>query len=72
VIDSAPKAKNYYTDGFLMYQDLSYWGNHQMITRQIRNLFGRRRQRRHPASFGKIAVSVALFFQMLQSIGKSY
>lgn len=31
VIDAAPKAENYYTDGFLMYQDLSYWGNHQML-----------------------------------------
>lgn len=32
VIDTAPKAENYYTDGFLMYQDLSYWGNHIMLT----------------------------------------
>ncbi len=31
VIDSAPEAENYYTDGFLMYQDLSYWGNHTML-----------------------------------------
>ena len=31
VIDAAPKAENYYTDGFLMYQDLSYWGNHKML-----------------------------------------
>ncbi|MBA2607035.1 MAG: IS1 family transposase [Acidobacteria bacterium] len=31
VIDSAPPAENYYTDGFLIYQDLSYWGNHQML-----------------------------------------
>jgi len=28
VSDSAIKAENYYTDGFLMYQDLSYWGRH--------------------------------------------
>jgi IS1 family transposase len=28
VADSAPEAADYYTDGFLMYQDLSYWGNH--------------------------------------------
>ncbi len=31
VIDSSVKAENYYTDGFLMYQDLSYWGNHRML-----------------------------------------
>ncbi|MCA1622725.1 MAG: hypothetical protein LC768_18360 [Acidobacteria bacterium] len=31
VIDTAPKAENYYTDGFLMYQDLSYWGAHLML-----------------------------------------
>jgi IS1 family transposase len=31
VIDEAPEAENYYTDGFLMYQDLSYWGNHRML-----------------------------------------
>ena len=31
VIDSAPPATDYYTDGFLMYQDLSYWGNHKML-----------------------------------------
>lgn len=31
VIDSAIKAEEYYTDGFLMYQDLSYWGNHRML-----------------------------------------
>ena len=31
VIDSAPPATDYYTDGFLMYQDLSYWGNHTML-----------------------------------------
>ena len=31
VVDRAPKARNYYTDGFLMYQDLSYWGNHLML-----------------------------------------
>jgi len=31
VIDSAPQAEDYYTDGFLMYQDLSYWGNHTML-----------------------------------------
>ena len=31
VIDSAPKAEDYYTDGFLMYQDLSYWGKHKML-----------------------------------------
>ena len=31
VVDRAPKAENYYTDGFLMYQDLSYWGNHEML-----------------------------------------
>lgn len=31
VIDDAPKAADYYTDGFLMYQDLSYWGNHTML-----------------------------------------
>ncbi len=31
VIDRAPPAKDYYTDGFLMYQDLSYWGNHRML-----------------------------------------
>jgi IS1 family transposase len=30
-IDSAPRAADYYTDGFLMYQDLSYWGNHRML-----------------------------------------
>jgi IS1 family transposase len=31
VIDSAIKAESYYTDGFLMYQDLSYWGTHKML-----------------------------------------
>jgi IS1 family transposase len=31
VIDSAPRAANYYTDGFLMYQDLSYWGTHKTL-----------------------------------------
>ena len=31
VIDSAIRAENYYTDGFLMYQDLSYWGKHRML-----------------------------------------
>lgn len=31
VIDGAPPAENYYTAGFLMYQDLSYWGNHTML-----------------------------------------
>ena len=31
VVDQAPKAENYYTDGFLMDQDLSYWGNHKML-----------------------------------------
>ncbi len=31
VIDTAPQAKDYYTDGFLMYQDLSYWGRHLML-----------------------------------------
>lgn len=31
VIDNAPKAADYYTDGFLMYQDLSYWGSHRML-----------------------------------------
>lgn len=31
VIDQAPQAADYYTDGFLMYQDLSYWGNHEML-----------------------------------------
>ncbi len=31
VVDRAPKAENYYTDGFLMYQDLSYWGTHKML-----------------------------------------
>jgi IS1 family transposase len=31
VIDTASKAQSYYTDGFLMYQDLSYWGNHKML-----------------------------------------
>ena len=31
VVDTSIKAANYYTDGFLMYQDLSYWGNHTML-----------------------------------------
>lgn len=31
VIDSSIKAENYYTDSFLMYQDLSYWGSHRML-----------------------------------------
>jgi IS1 family transposase len=31
VIDNSIKAENYYTDSFLMYQDLSYWGNHTML-----------------------------------------
>jgi IS1 family transposase len=31
VIDVSIKAENYYTDGFLMYQDLSYWGTHRML-----------------------------------------
>ena len=31
VIDTASKAQSYYTDGFLMYQDLSYWGTHTML-----------------------------------------
>jgi hypothetical protein len=31
VIDAAPPAKDYYTDAFPMYQDLSYWGNHRML-----------------------------------------
>jgi IS1 family transposase len=31
VVDAAPQAENYYTDGFLMYQDLSYWGAHKML-----------------------------------------
>ncbi len=31
VIDCAPHSENYYTDGFLMYQDLSYWGRHTML-----------------------------------------
>jgi IS1 family transposase len=31
VVDSAPPATDYYTDGFLMYQGLSYWGNHRML-----------------------------------------
>ena len=31
VVDSVPPATDYYTDGFLMYQDLSYWGNHTML-----------------------------------------
>jgi hypothetical protein len=31
VVDAAPRAENYYTDGFLMYQDLSYWGNHKVL-----------------------------------------
>ena len=31
VIDTSIKAENYYTDSFLMYQDLSYWGNHTML-----------------------------------------
>lgn len=31
VVDNAPRAKDYYTDGFLMYQDLSYWGRHRML-----------------------------------------
>jgi IS1 family transposase len=31
VIDSSIKAENYYTDGFLMYQDLSYWGTYTML-----------------------------------------
>jgi len=31
VIDSSIKAENYYTDGFLKYQNLSYWGAHTML-----------------------------------------
>jgi IS1 family transposase len=31
VVDNSIKAENYYTDSFLMYQDLSYWGNHTML-----------------------------------------
>jgi len=31
VIDDSIRAENYYTDGFLMYQDLSYWGKHTML-----------------------------------------
>lgn len=31
VIDAAPPARDYYTDAFPMYQDLSYWGNHRML-----------------------------------------
>lgn len=31
VIDTASTAQSYYTDGFLMYQDLSYWGTHTML-----------------------------------------
>ena len=31
VVDDAPPGENYYTDGFLMYQDLSYWGRHKML-----------------------------------------
>ena len=31
VIDTSIKAENYFTDSFLMYQDLSYWGNHRML-----------------------------------------
>lgn len=32
IIDDAPPAADYYTDGFLMYQDLSYWGRHTQLT----------------------------------------
>jgi IS1 family transposase len=31
VVDTSIRAANYYTDGFLMYQDLSYWGKHRML-----------------------------------------
>lgn len=31
VIDTSVKAESYFTDSFLMYQDLSYWGNHRML-----------------------------------------
>jgi IS1 family transposase len=31
VVDNSIKAENYYTDSFLMYQDLSCWGNHTML-----------------------------------------
>jgi IS1 family transposase len=31
VIDTASTAQSYYTDGFLMYRDLSYWGTHTML-----------------------------------------
>ncbi len=31
IIDNTIKAENYFTDSFLMYQDLSYWGKHTML-----------------------------------------
>ena len=31
VIDTSITAENYFTDSFLKYQNLSYWGNHQML-----------------------------------------
>jgi len=31
VIDDSIRAENYYTDGFLMYRILSYWGKHTML-----------------------------------------
>jgi hypothetical protein len=40
--------------------------------RQIADLFGRRRQCRHPALSGASGSFIALFLQMFQSIGKSH
>jgi IS1 family transposase len=28
MIDSSPAAETYYSDGYLLYQDVSYWGKH--------------------------------------------
>ena len=28
IIDSSPAAQSYYSDGYLMYRDISYWGKH--------------------------------------------
>jgi IS1 family transposase len=28
LIDSSPVAKTYYSDGYMLYRDLAYWGNH--------------------------------------------
>ncbi len=71
VIDGAPPAADYYTDGFLMYQDLSYWGNHTMLKDKSQTYSVEGGNADLSTLSGASDAFFPLFLALLQSIGES-